>query len=304
VKAFGALALAADAVALARHVFTLLSMIAAVVLIAGTWLASQSRPRASPATDARSVAGSSRAPSRTGKPLVLQRGAARPGDGSLHAVFSFGPPAWRSDPGGMGLRTSRISSCWIPTGGSWAARIPRGAAFAPASAISGARWRRTPTQTGACFLLNGSGRPPWEPRRSSINPAQAGGCLLAKMWSRRQHQPAVGPVAWAGDLRRGVGRRAGRGLDLRPGLIKSGGLPLVAATRAPAGASRQSRRIARRGRSLAAGRRPVLTRWANRAALQQYGRRPGAARWATCAPSVTAWPGCSTTPPTCGQCLA
>src|SRR6266851_7951001 len=85
-------------------VFTLLSMIAAIVLIAGTLLAGQSNTSREPATDARSVAGVIAGVVQNGPDAVqlnaILRGLA---DGSLHAVFAFGPPAWRPDPAGMGL---------------------------------------------------------------------------------------------------------------------------------------------------------------------------------------------------------
>src|SRR5712691_12171434 len=108
-------------------------MIAAVVLIAGTWLASQSTTSREPATDARSVAGVITGAIQNGEdPVVLNAVLRGLADGSLHAVFSFGPPAWRSDPGGMGLRDIAYIVVLDHNGRILGRSDTAGAAFAPA----------------------------------------------------------------------------------------------------------------------------------------------------------------------------
>jgi signal transduction histidine kinase len=139
-------------------VFTLLSMIAAVVLIAGTWLAGQSNTSREPATDARSVAGVigglvQNGPDSQQLDTVL-RGLA---DGSLHAVFSFGPPSWRSDAGGMGLHDIAYIVVLDPGGRVLGSSDASGTAFAPAER---AEWRAlagNADPNGSMLLLNGSG---------------------------------------------------------------------------------------------------------------------------------------------------
>src|SRR5438105_4758002 len=133
-------------------------MIAAVVLIAGTWLANQSTTSREPATDARSVAGVITGVIENREdPLVLNAVLRGLADGSLHAVFSFGPPAWRSDPGGMGLRDIAYIVVLDPSGQVLGSSDPAGPAFAPAER---GQWRTlaaTADPGGSMLLLNGSG---------------------------------------------------------------------------------------------------------------------------------------------------
>jgi signal transduction histidine kinase len=141
-------------------VFTLLSMIAAVMLIASTWLASQSNTSTSrePATDARSVAGVITGIVQNGEdPVVLNSVLRAIADGSLHAVFSFGPPAWRADPNGMGLRDIAYIVVLDPAGRVIGSSDPSGAAFAPAESN---QWRTLAADAdpnGSMLMLNGGG---------------------------------------------------------------------------------------------------------------------------------------------------
>src|SRR5579859_7057629 len=84
--------------------FTLLSMIAAVVIIAGTWLAGQGSTSREPATEARSVAGVIGGLVQNGADAAqlnaVLRGLA---DGSLHVVLAIAPNMRRTDPFGAGL---------------------------------------------------------------------------------------------------------------------------------------------------------------------------------------------------------
>jgi signal transduction histidine kinase len=139
-------------------VFTLLSMIAAVVLIAGTWLAGQSTTSREPATDARSVAGVIAGIVQNG-PDAVQLNAVLRGlaDGSLHAVFSFGAPAWRSDPAGMGLRDVAYIVVVDPNGRVLGSSDPAGTAFGPAERE---QWRSVAAYAdpnGSMLVLNGNG---------------------------------------------------------------------------------------------------------------------------------------------------
>ena len=139
-------------------VFTLLSMIAAVVLIAGTWLANQSTTPREPATDARNVAGViTGVIQNRSDPVVVNAVLRGLADGSLHAVFSFGPPAWRSDPGGMGLRDIAYIVVLDPNGQVLGSSDPSGTAFATAEHD---QWRTVAASAdpnGSMLMLNGSG---------------------------------------------------------------------------------------------------------------------------------------------------
>ena len=141
-------------------VFTLLSMIAAVMLIAGTWLASQSNTNTSrePATDARSAAGVISGVVQNGEDPVVLNGVLRAlADGSLHAMFSFGPPAWRSDPGGMGLRDIAYIVVLDPTGRVIGSSDPSGTAFAPAERDQWRTLAANADPNGSMLMLNGGG---------------------------------------------------------------------------------------------------------------------------------------------------
>lgn len=141
-------------------VFTLLSMIAAVVIIAGTWLAWQSSTSREPATDARNVAGFVGGLVANGAdPPQLNAVLRGVADGSLKVAVSFGPSAaWRPDPGGAGLRNTAYIVVLDPSGAILGSSDPSGTAFAPAERE---QWRSVTARTdpNGSMLLLGDGSP-------------------------------------------------------------------------------------------------------------------------------------------------
>jgi signal transduction histidine kinase len=180
--------------------FTLMSMIAAVVLIAGTWLAGQNNNTSrEPATDARSVAGVMGGLVQNGADSAqlnaVLRGVA---DGSLHAVFSFNAPAWRTDAGSMGLRDIAYIVVLDPSSTVMASSDASGTAFAPAERDEWRSLTTTPDPNGSMLV------------RSDDGPAALGAAPIYDVSGRRLADVIVAktivppPITSGFDLLRGL----------------------------------------------------------------------------------------------------
>lgn len=120
--------------------FTLMSMIAAVLLIASGWIAAQTSPAREPAQDARMVAQAVGGLAIRGGDAQLNGTLRALADGSLRVVVPFGLEADRR-PQGVGVPPLRDVSYLLvlgPNGQLIASSDPAGAAFAPPEA---GEWR-------------------------------------------------------------------------------------------------------------------------------------------------------------------
>jgi signal transduction histidine kinase len=112
--------------------FTLLSMIAAVVLIAGSWLAAQGNESRQPASDARNVAGViSGMVQANADPADLNAVLRSIADGNLRVTVGFAQPTRGGQPFQFGLSNVAYIVVLDPNGAVIASSDPSGASFSP-----------------------------------------------------------------------------------------------------------------------------------------------------------------------------
>jgi signal transduction histidine kinase len=139
--------------------FTLLSMIAAVMLMAGFWWASQNNTSREPATDARNVAGVIGGLVENGTdPSQLSAVLKALGDGSLRAVVGFAPEDHRG-PLQAGLTGVTYIVVLDPKGGVLGSSDPSGTAFAPPERSEWASLAASADSNGSMIVRSDTGPP-------------------------------------------------------------------------------------------------------------------------------------------------